>query len=327
MLSILLIRTNNLILYFNFTKTCFMFKKFFSSTIFPILFILIGLSFILLSIWGDLQPLWHQTWDTLGKTIFVSGAFAGLLKLMQIHGVFKEELEKLIFEPKFLTNRKDIPNYWEKISQELFKNKFPNIRTKLLNDIKDTYMPTKEIVYYDKAEHFIEITLDSNKFLTTKKTTTLTIICTDGKKIATEYEFTTAFTHTETNEQSYSNTSVKINGEYVVGTVVEDGTIIQGEIIHKVKVPLIGCDEYELEREDCIKCKIDEDDLILFRAAKLTNTLIVTINHSPNLEIVFIKVGTLDKYNLTRNTNNIKKYEYRGIIYKEQGYIIKVKEK
>lgn len=304
-----------------------MFKKFFSSTVFPVLFIAIGLTFILLSIFGNLQPLWHQTWDTLGKTMFVSGAFAGLLKLMQIHGVFKDELERLIFEPKFLTNRKDIPQYWEKVSQELFKNKFPNIRTKLLNDIKNTYMPTQEMIYYDKAEHFIELTLDENRILTTKKTTSLTIICPNGQKLKTEYEFTTSFTQGNDKEQSYSNTSVMINGQNVVGTVVENGTKIQGETIHKIKVPLTGCEEYELEREDSIKCKLDDDDVILFRAAKLTNTLVVNITHSSNIEIMFIKMGTLDKYNLARNTNNLKRYEYKGIIYKEQGYIIKVKEK
>ena len=295
---------------------------------FPVLFIAIGAFFILLSIWGNIQSkLWQQTWDTLGKTMFVSGAFAGLLKLMQIHGVFKQELERLIFEPKFLINRKDIPAYWEKISQELFKNKFPNIRKKLLDDIKDTYLPTKENVYYDKAEHFIELILDENEILTSKKTTSFTIICTDGDKTPVDYEFTTMFhEQTPASNQSYSNTSVKINGNILENIEVEEIKVVN-DIIHKVKIPLKGCNEYEIEREDCIKCTIEEDDLMIFRAAKMTNTLNITITCSPNLDIKFVKIGTLDKYLVKKDTNVLKKYEYKGIIYKEQGYFIKIKKK
>lgn len=306
-----------------------MFKKFFSSTVFPILFIVLGLTFILIGIWANSAPLWHTTWDTLGKTMFVSGAFAGLLKLMQIHGVFMQELERLIFEPKFLHNRKDIPEYWEKISQELFKNKFPSIRKKLLDDIKNTYLPIKEIVYYDKAEHFIEINVDAEGFLHYKKTTTLTIVCTEGKKNPTEYEFGTTFRDKKDaqSEHSFLNSSVKVNGENVVVTVVEDGTRIGDQTIHRVTVPLTGCEEYELERVDSIKCKLDEDDLIIFRATKLTNTLNITISHSSNLEVLIIKMGTLDTFTQRQNTLTLKKFEYKGIIYKEQGYILKVSRK
>lgn len=303
-----------------------MIKKFFSSTAFPILFIAIGLFFVLLGIWGNQNELWTHTWDTLGKTMFVSGAFAGFLKLLQIHGVFKYELEKLIFDPKFLSIRKDIPEYWEKISQELLKNKFPNIRTKLLGDIKNFYLPTGENVYYDKAEHFVDIILHDDGYYTTKKTTTLTVICTNGKKTTIDYEFTTTLTNIENSEQSYANTSVKIDGEIIVASVVEDGKKVGGEIIHKMKVPLHGKDEYELEREDCIKCKLDEDDLIISRAAKLTNTLSVTITNSPNIEVVFVKMGTLEKFTERKNTPVFKKYEYKGMVYKEQGYIIKIRK-
>jgi len=303
-----------------------MFKKFFSSTAFPIIFILIGLMFILLGIWADLLPLWHQTWDTLGKTIFVSGAFAGLLKLMQIHRVFMQELEKVIFEPKFLTNRRDIPEYWEKISQELFKNKFPGIRKKLLNDIKDTYLPTKDMVYYDKAEHFIELSLDEDGFVTYKKNTSLNIICTDGKKTPADYEFGTTFRDPKDSQNihSYSNTSIKVNGEKIVATIVEDGKKADGQTFHKAKVQLCGSDEYELDRDDHIKFKLDEDDLVTFRATKLTNTLSLTISHTPNLELIFMKMGTLDTFSIKQNGATLKKYEYKGIIYKEQGYIIKL---
>ena len=154
-------------------------------------------------------------------------------------------------------------------------------------------------------------------------------MCTDGKKTPTEYVFGTTFRDQKDiqNDHSYANTSVKVNGEEVVAVIVEDGKQVADKTIHKVKVPLHGCDEYELEREDCIKCKLDDDDLLTFTATKLTNTLTVTISHTPNLEILFIKMGTLNNFQQKQNSPILKKFEYKGIIYKEQGYIIKINKK
>ena len=160
-----------------------MFKKIFNPNSIPVIFIVIGLFALLLSIWGTFENLlWKETWGTFGKTILASGVFAGILKLMQISGVFKEELEKLMFEPKFLKNRNDIPSYWDKLSQELFKNKFPGISKKLLNDIKDTYFPTKSVTYYDQLEHFYEIDLDDEGVLTIKQKVSLNVICSSSKE-------------------------------------------------------------------------------------------------------------------------------------------------
>jgi hypothetical protein len=308
-----------------------MFKKFFSSTIFPILFITIGVGTILVGIWFPFESkLWKETWLSLGKTIFVSGAFAGILKLMQIHGVFMGELEKLIFEPKYLNNRKDIPSYWEKISQELFKNKFPAIRQKLLNDIKDTYLPTKEVIYYDKAEQNIDLTLDENDFLIMKRTTTINVVCTDGKKTEIMYEFTTMLSSkSEIEANVYSNTSITVNGENALGVVFDPLSKSGNNTLYRVKVPLNGCDEYELEREDTTKTKFISCEIVVFRAAKLTNTLSVTITYSNNIDVELIKMGTLDKFipKHKEEAKNFQRYEYKGIIYKEQGYFIKITKK
>ena len=64
----------------------------------------------------------------------------------------------------------------------------------------------------------------------------------------------------------------------------------------------------------------------MFRATKLTNTLTLTVSHTPNLELIFMKMGTLDTFSTKQNGATIKKYEYKGIIYKEQGYMIKLKK-
>lgn len=303
-----------------------MFKKIFNPNSIPVIFIVVGLFSLLLSIWGTFEnSLWKETWGTIGKTILASGVFAGILKLMQISGVFKEELEKLMFEPKFLKNRKDIPLYWDKLSQELFKNKFPSISKKILSDIKDLYLPTKEIIYYDEPEHFIEIKLDDNGIVTVKHNTSLTIVCT-GEKDCVTYDFSNSMDFKETKDEvSYTSSYIKVNG-----TKIEDFNheqLINGKTVtNKFKVNLEGSAKYDIEREEIKKYSLENDDIMYFRAAKLTNTLKVSVNHSVNLDVYFRKMGELDDFITKQNSGTFKKYEYKGIIYKEQGYFIQLKK-
>ncbi len=124
----------------------------------PYLMFVIGISAFSYSTFGSFENQnWQLFWKGLGQTILAGGLFAILLKTIQFSGVFKNELEKVIFEPKFLGSRKDLPEYWEKISKELFNDKFPKISKKLLSDITEVYFPTNHTIYYDNVEHIIKI--------------------------------------------------------------------------------------------------------------------------------------------------------------------------
>lgn len=282
----------------------------------------IGLFSLLLGIWGTFDNiLWKETWSTLGKTMLASGIFAGILKLMQISGVFKEELEKLIFEPKFLKNRTDIPEYWDKISQELFKNKFPNISKKLLSDIKDTYFPTKSIIYYDQIEHFIEIEIDANDNLTIRQKTSLDIIC-SSKSVCFDYQFfNTLNFKTDKSEVSYVTNYIKINGS-PTNDFKHEQLYNNKQLTNKFSVNLRGSDKYEIEREELKVYSLITDNSIYFTASKLSNTLSLSITHPKNLELKFNKLGTLKTFVEKQNNSTFKKYVYKDIIYPEQGYVI-----
>ena len=301
-----------------------MFKKIFNPNSIPVIFICTGLFSLLLGIWGTFDNLlWKETWSTLGKTMLASGIFAGILKLMQISGVFKEELEKLIFEPKFLKNRTDIPEYWSKISQELFKNKFPNISKKLLSDIKDTYFPTKSIIYYDQLEHFIEIDIDDNDKLTIKQKTSLDIIC-SSKSECFNYQFFNSLNFkTDKSEVSYITNYIKINGSNT-NDFKHEQLFDNKQLTNKFLVNLKGSEKYEIEREELKTYSLITDNSIYFTASKICNTLSLSITHPKNLELKLNKLGTLKNFVEKQNTSTFKKYEYKDIIYTEQGYLITI---
>lgn len=126
-----------------------------------------GLTFFISSIFVEFtNPAVRELLSGLGKTLLASGIFAFILKTQQLLGVYKDELTKVIFEPKFLQNRKDLADFWEKTTLELFKHKFPGINKKITKDVKEIYLPTQSVQYYDNLRMYIDVkVIDVNKQL------------------------------------------------------------------------------------------------------------------------------------------------------------------
>lgn len=308
-----------------------MFNRFFSRDLIPASFIFVGAIALCYSIWGTFENgLWKETWAGFGKTILASGIFASILKLMQISGVFKQELEKLIFEPRFLKNRKDIPAYWDKISQELCENRFPNINKKLLADVKEAYLPIKENIYYDEQEHVIEITLNENgKDLEVKTTICLTIAGANKNEEINYYFFNNLQFNEAPDEVFYSFLNIKVNDRQISPKGVNHEHRIEhteNEIINQFNLKLKGSEKYRIERSEIKKYSLEDNNIIYFIATKLTNSLNVYIKHSPELKIEFLKMGTLEDFIMKQNHSDFKRFEYKGIIYRHQGYLIQFKK-
>ena len=176
-----------------------------------------------------------------GKVILTGGVFAVLLKSMQFMGVFKEAILAVIYEPRFLENRKDLPVMWEKLSMVLFKNKFPKISDKVLQDVKEMYFPTKEVIYYENAEHELKFNIvdKEKKLISITNITNLDVVC-ESKATKTFYEH--GFS---TDCSNYKLLKFKIDG-------VDDNKSetynkkIDGTEYHVTKTKLTGKDRYRI---------------------------------------------------------------------------------
>ncbi|MFM2226452.1 MAG: hypothetical protein RJA07_2654 [Bacteroidota bacterium] len=310
-------------------KILFVFSEKNLKTSFPIILLVIGLGLFIYGIFGTFEDLkWQHFCDGLGKAILIGGIFSLLLKSMQFMGIFKEELTKIIFETKFLSNRKDIFDYWEKVSQEMFRNKFPNISQKLLKDVQNIYFPTTHTMYYDNCEHIIEIDLEkegSNNILV-KKTTNLTAIPINNKETYT-YDFSNImpFKNELTNETDiyYESTSVKING--IVTKPTHKKSVKGKEVINEFCVTLSNSDKYEIERIENKKYDVTFDNIIYFGARRIFHKMTVEIHYPKDkLRIELKKCGTLQDFLKQSETTHSTKYSYKGLIYMEQGYYINV---
>jgi hypothetical protein len=294
----------------------------------PYVTLVLGIAFFAYSTFGtfEMNSKWQVFWGGLGKTMLTGGIFALLLKVIQFMGVFKEELHKIIFEPRYLKNRKDLDIYWEKVSMELFKNKFPLISQKLLRDTRDIYFPTKEPYYYDSVEHFIEYSFVDQVagIISVKRTTTLNVICNEKSEEYT-YECGNMMKYKASKDEiNYISTIIKVNGKEIsdIETLVEDKN---NEIHTRITVKLKGSEKYKIERIEEKHYNILDDNIMYFRANKITNKLTVEFHHPANLKIELKKAGTLEEFSLDKTNDTFKRYFYGGIMYPEQGYYANIK--
>ena len=255
-----------------------------------------------------------------GKIVLTGGAFAVLLKSMQFMGVFKEAIVSVIYEPKFLENRKDLPTIWEKLSMVLFKNKFPKISDKVLHDVKEMYFPTKEVIYYENAEHELKFKIldKDKKLVSVTNITNLDVVC-ESKATRTFYEH--GFS---TDCCDYKMLKFKVDGIDDKKSETYTKTI-DGVEYHIMKTKLTGKDKYRINLVTERTLNIVDDDLYQFGATKIFNKLKVQIHFDKGLSFDFHSLGTLNNFINNKNHDHFREFIYDGLIYIRQGYLIKIK--
>lgn len=293
-------------------------SKGFQSSI-PYITLTLGIILLVFGIFGPIESDdWRELLKAAGKSILAGGIFAILLKAIQFMGVFKEELAKVIYEPKHLSVREDLPELWEKMSTVLFKDKFPLISNKLLKDVKEIYFPTKEVSYYDNTEHIIELKIidKENCVIQLVVTSSMNVIC-ESKDTKTIYEFG----HSKDEKSRHTITKFSIDGDgapqYETASKQIGGTEYEISKVH-----LTGKEKYAIEKVVERNLHLNDDNVSAFHATKIFSKLKVQIHHDPEIELEFNKAGTLRDYQVKKQRHNFKEYYYEGLIYPQQGYYL-----
>lgn len=101
------------------------------------------------SIWRDVAT---KAADVLVIGVIL-GYFTNIAKML---GIFKQDLREIVYMEEHLQKRNDLDNLWDRISKQMFKNKFPIIHTQFLQAIKD-YFPQEEVSYYNNYNSFTKV--------------------------------------------------------------------------------------------------------------------------------------------------------------------------
>lgn len=270
---------------------------------------------------------WPDYLAELGNAILISGIAGIFLHTFQFIGVFTTELRKVISHPEYIRNRADLPEYWETVTKELLKHKFPKINKAIMADVKNGYLPIESDNYYDKFWQLIAIKLvDRNKELVeVTQTTKYTIVLADKNVPYVQQYVNTIITgNNGSSDASFDIKSYIVNGKEM--KIEPDRKEEKGKLISTYGVTLSGSETYDLEvvikKRYCLK-----HDNVIYQVNRLIRNNFVLKFQLDGVSIDFQEIGTLNDFKTNANNDRLIEKEYVGLLYPRQGYMAIIKKK
>jgi hypothetical protein len=292
------------------------------------IFLLAGLALIYASTSFSEACFWHGILEKLGLSVFSSGVFAAVLKSIQFTGLFKEEIEKVMLGSEFIKKRNDLVDLWKKVSNAVYKSKFPELSHELDEIILNTYFPTDKEYYY--RDYRVTINIDeltgddvikftqtckfyvvlSGEIPETKIETSITIDKVDGEK-------------TFKNEIEY----YRVDGKDIEPTIVPHDK--DDSEIFDYSVTIKGKKEFYFEKKDKRQYSIKNDNTKLFRVGSITKEMDVSIVYPDNMEVTFFNIGLVNDFEKkhVEHKRSISRTHKKGIILPHQGFGLSFRRK
>lgn len=305
----------------DFVKKIFHFK---SSL--PIIFLLLGGGLLVWCIFfpfDNIAPKWYNFALKLGEILLVSSLLSFLTSTVEYLGVFRDALTDVIYDNKFLRNRRDLEDIWLNVSKALFKSKFPNINNSLLGTIKKNYLPEDEICYYNEYRNISDIKYDTNDrdYIIVRNDISFTLKVVDKTKFTFPMNNWICTEEQNKDKVEFQFISVKVNG-VAVQVKPKKQVFENNQILFENEIELKGCTEYKIEQVIHKKYLLKDDNYIGFKAKWLVNNMNVQLFHPKEMDVLFVDRGTSEKFNLVKKREGYLEYEYKGLILRKQGYIM-----
>ena len=268
-----------------------------------------------------------SVWSKIADVLVIGVVLGFITNAAQFIGVFKQDLQDIIYGKEFIKQRKDIYTLWENLSKELFKNKFPTLHKELLMTVNG-YLPKDEVSYYNDYEINTLIEwVDKNKGIikVTDKVSFDLMSETTGEILYPIKTWTTI-----KNEQNYTNciTQITVNGKNQdISENITNKRDIEGGLCQEQQLALYGSNKYEIKYIREKTYNIDDDYYLGFRAKYIVNKLRVCLDLPNEIEAIFTCRGTQKDFEDASKIKNRIEKKYRGIILPRQGYIFALKHK
>lgn len=271
------------------------------------------------------QSVWKEVLIKIGD-VFVIGVILGYLSnAAAFLGVFKQDLQDIIYGKDFIKQRKDISPLWETVSKQMFKNKFPTIHKEFLKVIK-SYFPENEVSFYNDYESHITIKWIDRTVGTirVKDSVSFELIADSTEEF--EYPLKTWTRIIDPNNYKNEITRFTVNGKSPKISN-EPESREQDYICQEQRIKLKGSTKYEIRYERVKEYNINDDYYIGFRAKYIVNKLRVCLNYPDDINAIFTCRGTqLDFDTVVNDKGRIEK-KYRSIILPRQGYVFVLQQK
>lgn len=296
----------------------------------PVILLVIGLPLLCITAFDPWQleissPHWFRLLSKSADIILVSSLISFLLDSAEYMGIFKKDLEEIIYDTKYLEKRNDIEEIWVKVSKVFTRLKFPQISTPLMNAIKNFYTPNDDLKlsYYSDYRNVYTVAFDDedDNFIKVKNETTFTLKVEDSKKFKFPMRFWNCVAENNQGSVSMNLDHITVNGN---PAKIKDSakSYSNGMVCHTFNVELEGMTEYHITQESDQRYDLRQDNYLGFRARWLVNDMRIQIFHPKNLKLLFVNRATANDFKMNKETADFCEFEYKGLILKNQGYII-----
>lgn len=253
--------------------------------------------------------------------VIVIGVIVGYLSnAAQFLGVFKQDLQDLLYGKEFIRKRKDVYQIWETVSKELFKNRFSAIHKDFLKVISNYFPINDDISYYDDYETTTNIEwYDADNDVIKVNTKQSFDIITDSEK---EMIFPLKTWTKVADPDKFKTTVVcfKINNTSV-NPINSSEEIEDDNKCETFNYSLKGQKKYHINYEIEKVYDLKTDYILGFRAKYIVKDYRVKINCPDNIDLFFTCRGTQgDFQDMNSRVHNLDK-KYKGIILPRQGFI------
>lgn len=275
--------------------------------------------------WVPQGSIWKEIIIKIADVLVIGVILGYLSNAAQFLGVFKKDLQDIIYGKDFIKQRKDLDTLWETITKQMFKNKFPAIHKDLL-EIINGYLPTEEVSYYnDYSTHITIEWVDFEKNI---------IRQTDIVDFELISDATNSFTYplkSWVNAKDSSAFTNRIEDITVNGKEPELGEKKtykdKGVFCEEQPVILKDATKYEMQYKRVRVFCLDDDNYIGFRAHYIVNKLRVCLDFPENLEVLFTCRGTTKDFEDVSQTKSCIEKKYKGIILPRQGFLFTLRKK
>lgn len=296
----------------------------------PVILLVMGLPLLCVAAFDPWQlesssPHWYKLLEKGSDIILVSSLISFLLDSAEYMGIFKRDLEEIIYDTRFLEKRNDIEDIWVRVSKVFTKLKFPQISTPLMQAVKNFYTSDDDLKlsYYSDYRNVYTITFDEQDehFINVKSETSFTLKVEDSKEFNFPMRYWNCVAENNQGSVTVNSDHISVNGK---PTKVKDPvkSYQDGMICHTFNLELKGSTEYHITQENHQRYDLRQDNYLGFRARWLVNDMRIQIFHPGNLKLLFVNRATANGFKNNKETEEFSEYEYKGLILKNQGYII-----
>lgn len=287
---------------------------------------LLGVGLYILGIFVWDNGITHEVLFQIGNVVIVSGVIGFLSNASTFLGIFKKDIQSVVYGEELLANQKDVTTYWKTASKQMFKNKFPDIHEEFLSVI-EANLPKDEVSYYKDYEmnSIMEWDDESNYMVKVTDYVEFDLVADSESKFTYPLKNWIKTTNKGANISS-TMVSFKVNGEERVKDInknKKEPIIEDGERREEFDIQLKGKKSYHIAYHIEKKLCLLEDHCKGFKAKYIVKNCRLNLEVPENVHIQFESRGTLNAFmdRGKQRSNKISKI-YQGILLPQQGFIV-----